>query len=797
MKTNQRTDVTAGFCFSRRLLAVVAVCCLLPQVASAETLLKSAVGEEPPHPIAAAETSLTKLTNEEPPYPEEVEEEEYEWFEGHSLHGEAFNEGPRQAARLMEGVGAIRFDVTSEIPDVQRFIEQGIGQTHGYWYLEAERSFRQAAMLDPDCAIAYWGMALANANNSKRAKSFIAEAVARKENASEREQMYIDSLDGYLNSKKKTKEKSIDYFKAVRKIVDAYPGDLEAKALYAYLAYRRRTYVGLSMEEAHDAIGAVLAVEPKHPVHHYRIHLWDAKDPERALESAARCGQAAPNIAHMWHMPGHIYSRLKRYEDAVWQQEASARTDHANMIRDGVMPDEIHNFAHNNEWLIRNLIHIGRWQDAVSLAVNMTELPRHPKNNKLTGRGSASYGRTRLFSVLTEFELWERLIELSDEPALEPTEIKAEQLKRLRHRGIAFANLHEIAAATQVISELHKMGKPIEREVDALKKKEKNPKKPSSALKKKQSELDDYIEAIAAVEGYLAAGRYEYRDAAALLKKGKAPESAIARCRLLAGDVDGALKAAHSQVTSNQHEVIPAAHEVELLWLAGKQSEAKQAFEKLREESGSIQMGSPVFDRLQPIAIANKFPAKWIKPSKKAKDLGVRPELNKLGPFRWSPQQAPDWSRPNADNQQVSNADYANRPVLVVFYLGFGCLHCVEQLKALSPEADKFKEAGIDIVAIGSEDLEGLKISLKNYEGGMPFPLLADPDLSVFKKFRAYDDFEELPLHGAFLIDSAGRIRWRDTGHEPFMDVKFLLKESKRLLAQSPDPNAEVKIAKP
>ena len=105
----------------------------------------------------------------------------------------------------------------------------------------------------------------------------------------------------------------------------------------------------------------------------------------------------------MWHMPGHTYSKLKRYQDAAWQQEASARVDHAHMMRDRVMPDQIHNFAHNNEWLTRNLNYLGRVNDAVALAKNMIELPRHRKTTPWPSpdspidygkRGSASYGRT-------------------------------------------------------------------------------------------------------------------------------------------------------------------------------------------------------------------------------------------------------------------------------------------------------------------------------------------------------------------------------------------------------------------
>jgi len=54
--------------------------------------------------------------------------------------------------------------------------------------------------------------------------------------------------------------------------------------------------------------------------------------------------------------------------------------------------------------------------------------------------------------------------------------------------------------------------------------------------------------------------------------------------------------------------------------------------------------------------------------------------------------------------------------------------------------------------------------------------------LEIFKAFRAHDDFESQPLHGTFLIDAKGKIRWQDVSYEPFMDVEFLLKESKRLL---------------
>ena len=98
-------------------------------------------------------------------------------------------------------------------------------------------------------------------------------------------------------------------------------------------------------KEINALIDSILKIDPTHPALHYKIPSAGPVDPSRALPAAAMCGNAAPGIAHMWHMPGHIYSDLKRYDDAAWQQEASARVDHAYMIRDRVMPYEIHNYG--------------------------------------------------------------------------------------------------------------------------------------------------------------------------------------------------------------------------------------------------------------------------------------------------------------------------------------------------------------------------------------------------------------------------------------------------------------------
>ncbi len=192
---------------------------------------------------------------------------------------------------------------------------------------------------------------------------------------------------------------------------------------------------GIGSRQAVDTLlDTVLQVEPMHPgAHHYRIHLWDGIKPVRAEKSAALYAKTAPGIAHAWHMPGHTYTGLKRYADAAYQQEGSARVDHAYMIRDRVMPFEIHNYAHNNQWLCTSFSHIGRVRDAIAVARNLVEQPRDPQKNGPNDGGSPQRsGRARWAEVLTRYELWDDLIEATTSGALDwssyPARARAEGL---------------------------------------------------------------------------------------------------------------------------------------------------------------------------------------------------------------------------------------------------------------------------------------------------------------------------------------------------------------------------------
>ena len=724
---------------------------------------------------------------------------------GHSSHGEAFDEGPRRAAYLMGTTGNVSFPITSKEPQAQAFFNQGLGQLHGFWYFEAERSFRQVCALDHSCAMAYWGMALANVNNEKRAKSFLAEAVKLKGTASERERMYIEALDAWYKAEtgdeKKKKTRAQNYVSALENILYKFPDDVEAKALLGLTLWQSRSDLGLSTYFAIDALlNDVLAVNPLHPCHHYRVHLWDTDKASLAVNSAAKCGQSAPGIAHMWHMSGHTFAKLKRYADSAWQQEASARTDHAYMMRDGILPDRIHNFAHNNEWLVRNLQSVGRVREAISLSRNTIELPRHPKYNQFPGGGSAHYGRLRLFETYTQYELWDALIADANTQYLAPTDDHAEQVKRFRALGRAYFRKGDVQNGKAQLAILEHRLKRLQQDqdeaVDLATAKARYEVKDAKAIEAAQtqakqptSEKIRVLErAIDELQGYVLLADGKPAEAhERLIKATNVDELYLAEVLRLAGKNDEALKALRDHANSHEYEVLPLAHLIQMLWQLDKKDEAKQSFEKLRAISGQLDLDAPPFARLTPIAVELGFGQDWRVKTPAKEDTGNRPSLDTLGPDTWQPSPAADWSLPDADGKLRTLAEFRGRPVVVIFYLGYGCLHCAEQLQAFAPKTKEYADAGISLIAISTDSLDDLKKSHERFkkDGTFPFPLVSDDSFTAFKLYQAFDDFEKVPLHATYLIDGEGRIRWHDIGPEPFQSVDFLLKEAQRQLNPS------------
>ena len=108
------------------------------------------------------------------------------------------------------------------------------------------------------------------------------------------------------------------------------------------------------------------------------------------------------------------------------------------------------------------------------------------------------------------------------------------------------------------------------------------------------------------------------------------------------------------------------------------------------------------------------------------------------------------------DGTRASLESFSGKPILLIFYLGHNCEHCVEQLNNIAPFAKEFENSGIEIVAVGPEQLSELAKAhnlCSSGEEGFPFKLYSDLESGSFKDYRSYDDFEGMPLHGVFLIE--------------------------------------------
>lgn len=758
---------------------------------------------------------------------------------GHSIHGEAFNEGPRQAATLLGNCGKVHLKISTDKPQAQAFFNQGLGQLHGFWYFEAERSFRQVATLDADCAMAYWGLAMANVNNEKRARQFISKAAALKSKATPREGQWIDAWDLYLrqspSDKRDKKQRSSDLISALETLVQEDRSDAEARAFLIWKIWHAAGEVPIGSAQAVDALlDQLFDLNPQHPAHHYRIHLWDSRKPALALKSAAANGPAASAIAHMWHMPGHTYSKLKRFDDAVWQQEASTRVDHAYMIRNWVLPDQIHNYAHNEEWLIRNYNELGRAADGIALAKALIRHPRHPAFNTLEKEGSsASYGRQRLLDTLITWEQWPELLALSEGPLLGPVSEIAPSAKRALARGIAHLSLKQLESLKGDITELQNLhakslqigktandkGKPANPEktpgrntattsaaggvpspsnqssatgnIAAASKAKPETKAKTTAAAKPAPKApapikpDPKTEAIQKAIDTLRAGEaflQRRTDAASLIEKAtELPKPMAAAMLLELNEKTKALALIEKSAADLRGQISKA----ELYDQAGESQKCRKAMESVAALAFAMDKNLPVTPRLEALAKKLGLKQPWIKPAPERNDIGPRPELRSLGPIHWSPPQAPQWQALSLEGKPWSSAQLAGKAHLLLFYLGSTCTHCMEQINAFAKAQDSFTRQGIGLIAITREPLSMAGQLKEKMSGGkMPdFPVLCDPSLEAFKAFRAHDDFEQEALHAAALIDAAGRLRWIDISWEPFTNTKFLSEEAARLLS--------------
>lgn len=700
---------------------------------------------------------------------------------GHSEHGAAFDTGPRQKPWAMTGIGEARFPITTKNPEVQRWFDQGNALLHSFADYDAERAFRWCLKLEPDNAMAYWGLARASMlrglGGQNRPAEMIREAVKRKDGVSEREKLYIDALAAELlpdplEDKDGAGNQGDGRRRRAKKILETicvkYPGDMEARALLALNSMGDARYGTELM------IREVLAKQPDHPgAHHYRIHNWDYHEPEQALGSARRYGGIAPAIGHALHMPGHIFSILGMWNEAAISMDAATRAEKQYMIDQLTFPFNNWNYGHNLNYLCYIQEQLGMPGAAIAGARQLLDAPLDPQANNESFRSSHSYGIQALSRALLKFERWDALLDGKTVPW---RDIFIDKVSKAYFEARAHFAKGEVEKAQKSIEAHAALKKDLE----------------------KNRGMVGQIYPIQAVElrARLALARGETLEGLSLLADAAQKEfdfqksyadppfypevvyNSLGEAYLETKSPLLAAQAFEKALALSKNDLFALSGLVRAYAAAGEAAKARDAMARLLFVSA---------DADKDLAILARAAASGITAAPRDSSPGpqrnyLRTSLEKYGPNQWEPYAAPLLDVKDPAGKRVTLDEYRGKNVILVFYLGHECAHCMRQLHDLGKKKDDWERLGASLLAVSSAPPEKNAKALEEL-GELPIRLLSDHRHANARRFHSYDDFEEMELHSTILIDRNGRVHWARTGGEPFGDMAFLMKQLERMNA--------------
>jgi tetratricopeptide (TPR) repeat protein len=261
---------------------------------------------------------------------------------------------------LFDNLGGHHRAITTTSPKAQAYFDQGLRLVYGFNHHEAQAAFREAARLDPTCAMCVWGIALTygsnynsptDADRERGALAAVSEArTLAAMAATDRERALIAALATRHSAASGADRATLDraYADAMRDVSRRFPDDLDAATLLADALMNLRPWSLWTTEGAPQPgteeivaiLERVLAVDPMHPgANHLYIHAVEASpDPRRAEAAADRLRGLMPGAGHMVHMPSHIYYRIGRYADAAEVNVRAVAADRAYFARSRPSP---------------------------------------------------------------------------------------------------------------------------------------------------------------------------------------------------------------------------------------------------------------------------------------------------------------------------------------------------------------------------------------------------------------------------------------------------------------------------
>lgn len=362
---------------------------------------------------------------------------------------------------LYTNLGSHHKPISTRVPAAQQYFDQGLRLVYGFNHAEAIRSFLHATELDPNCAMCYWGIALAygphvnapmDRTSGVAAYQAVQKALALQSHASAHERAYIEALAQRYEVDPPTDRARLDmaYSHAMGKVVKTYPKDLDAATLYAeslmdlrpwnYWRPDKTPYPGTT--EIVRQLERVLTRNPNHPgACHYYIHAVEAVNPKAAVPCAERLARLMPGEGHMVHMPGHIYIRVGRWNDAIQANQHAIHSD--EVFIEGQHPMGVYPLAyypHNIHFLAFASTMAGRSAQAIEAADTLTSKVNLDAAHQV---GLLQEMLPYHALTLTTFGKWDEVLAVP----LPPEDIRFSYAMAQYARGVAHAAKEEWAEA--------------------------------------------------------------------------------------------------------------------------------------------------------------------------------------------------------------------------------------------------------------------------------------------------------------------------------------------------------------
>jgi tetratricopeptide (TPR) repeat protein len=385
------------------------------------------------------------------------------WGAGCARPGSVADQGPPPKPRLFEGMGEHHRTVATSSPEAQKYFDQGLVWLYAFNHDEAIRSFAEAARLDPNCAMAWWGIALANgphinnpamdAEHSRAAWQALAAARERAAGATPVEQALIAALSQRYAETPPTDRKGLDeaYARAMREVWKTHRQDMDVGTLFAEAMMDLRpwdlwTRDGKPQPGTEEIVATLEEVQRYSPNHPGALHLYihaveGSPTPERAMDAADRLCRLVPASGHLMHMPSHIYARTGHWKEAG---DTNVRAVAADAAYRAIRPRQGFYrlyMAHNAHFLSYAAMMRGQGELAIRTARDVANGIPEDFSRAFPDLADSLMGAP--YDALKRFGRWDAILGEPKPPSRFPF---TRAMWRFA-RGIAYAARGEIAAA--------------------------------------------------------------------------------------------------------------------------------------------------------------------------------------------------------------------------------------------------------------------------------------------------------------------------------------------------------------